>query len=301
MSDVWQVSLTVPTAAVAAVEEAFDGIGFSQSSMEVPGGREWTVSALLHEAPDEDEIRAQVMPMVEALGLGELPLVIETVQDRDWVSHTNKLLAPFRAGRFFLYGQHDRGSAPPGARALEIDAAQAFGTGRAPSTFGCLQAIDDLARRRCTHGGLGKVLDLGCGSGVLGLAAALAGAGSVVASDIDPVAARIAADNVRLNRLSHRMRVVAADGTRDALIQGGAPYDLVVANILAKPLTRLAPAIAGLVAPGGFVVLSGLLAREEVAVRTAYKAQGLSLFRRIAREGWHTLVLRSGVRGPSVL
>lgn len=291
----WSVELDVPVDLVPAAEEMLGDAGIAVSSYEVvqPGmamSPDWRVQVLFDAPPDEKEWRARLTEIAAGLGI---PAAIRFTHlpPKDWVRHTNKLNAPVQAGRFFLYGAHDAGQVPPGKFGILLDAGLAFGTGRAPSTFGCLQAIDDLCRIAPPR----RMLDMGTGSGVLAMAAAKAGAHSVLAADIDPVATDVTRDNVRLNGLSQRIAAITASKPDDPRLLTAAPYDLVVANILAGPLCRMATGLARLVAPNGHLVLSGLLAKEEPLIVARYRATGLefgglALARRIPREGWHTLV-----------
>ncbi|HUZ12901.1 MAG TPA: 50S ribosomal protein L11 methyltransferase [Caulobacteraceae bacterium] len=209
--------------------------------------------------------------------------------DADWLALALSGLPPVRAGRFVVHGAHDRGRVPANAVGLRIEAGAAFGTGHHGTTLGCLLALDGLLRRRRP----GRVLDVGTGTGVLAIAAARAGAEIAIGADIDPVAVRIAGENARLNGAGARSRFVRADGLGGALIGAAAPYDLVFANILAGPLVRLAPAIRRALAPGGVVILSGLLRSQERQVLAAYGGLRLRLVRRIHLDAWATLVLRS--------
>jgi ribosomal protein L11 methyltransferase len=206
--------------------------------------------------------------------------------DADWLALALSGLPPVRAGRFFIYGAHDAGRVPANAVALRIEAGGAFGTGHHGTTLGCLVAIDALGKQRR----FARVLDVGTGTGVLAIAAARAGAHIVVGADIDSSSVRIAVENAALNRA--RARFIIADGLAHPAIAAAAPYDLVFANILARTLVRLAPAIVRATAPGGLVILSGLLRGQERNVRAAYLARGLRLLRRIHQDAWATLVMR---------
>ena len=190
-----------------------------------------------------------------------------------------------RAGRFFVFGAHDRGRIPANAVGLRIEAGAAFGTGHHGTTLGCLLAFDALLKARR----FGRVLDVGTGTGVLAIAAARTGSPRVVGTDIDAVSVRIARENAALNRA--RATFVRADGLNHRGVAGAAPYDLVFANILARPLVRLAPAIRGALRPGGVAILSGLLRGQQRFVAAAYLARGFALRRRILRDAWATLVL----------
>jgi ribosomal protein L11 methyltransferase len=214
-----------------------------------------------------------------------LQVAVAPLADADWLALALSGLPPVRAGRFFVFGAHDRGRIPANAVGLRIEAGAAFGTGHHGTTAGCLVAFDALLKRRR----FAAVLDVGCGAGVLAIAAARTGSRSVVGTDLDPVSVRIAGENARLNRAGARF--VRANGLGHALVAAGAPYDLVFANILARPLVRLAPDIRRALAPGGIAILSGLLRGQERLVRAAYLARGLRLVRRYHRDAWATLVL----------
>lgn len=288
----WSVELDVPVDLVAAAEEMLGDAGVAVSSYEVvqPGvamSPDWRVQVLFDAPPDKKEWQRRLKEIAAGL---EIPAVINFghLPANDWVRHTNKLNAPIHAGRVFLYGAHDAHAIPPGSLSILLDAGLAFGTGRAPSTFGCLLAIADLCRVKQPA----RMLDMGTGSGVLAMAAAKAGAKRIVAADIDPVAVDVTRDNVRLNGLSARISALTASRPDDPRLMSAGPYDLVVANILAEPLCRMATGLSRLVAPGGHLVLSGLLAKEDRMIVARYRATGLALARRIPREGWHTLVFK---------
>ena len=212
------------------------------------------------------------------------------LEQQDWVAKVQSDLAPVRAGRFFVHGSHDRHRRPPGGISIEIDAAQAFGTGHHATTSGCLCAFDHVIRRARPR----RVLDVGCGSGILAIAAARALRRPVVAADIDPLAVRIATGNARRNGVSGLFRAAVAAGTAHRLIRRAGPYDLVFANILARPLEALAPEISSVLAPGGRAILSGLTSDQEARVIRAYRIQNLRLERITVMEGWSTLTLARG-------
>jgi ribosomal protein L11 methyltransferase len=215
--------------------------------------------------------------------------------ERDWLAENRRAFPPLRIGRFLVHGSHwpgpdRRGGRPAGAIAIEIDAATAFGTGEHPSTRGCLLALDSLARRRRFE----RPLDIGTGSGILAIAAAKRLRRPVLASDVDCAAARVAAHHVRRNGLAGRVRVVCAPGYRSRALRR-ARYDLIFANILARPLALMARDLGRAIRPGGIAVLAGLLKRQEALVLAAHRAQGLALERRLVIDGWSTLILRSGI------
>ncbi len=206
-------------------------------------------------------------------------------EDTDWIARSLEGLPPVEAGRFVVAGAHVLGQIHDGRRRIWIEASEAFGTGHHGTTKGCLLMLERAARRRRIR----RALDVGAGSGVLAIAAAKLGA-DALAIEIDPRAAEIAALNVRANAVSNRVRVRAGDGAR--LIARERPFDLVFANILMRPLIRLAPRLIGAVAPGGDLILSGLLTTQEPLVRAAYVNRGMRLVGRLRRESWATLALR---------
>ena len=271
------------------------------AAFETPDGG-WGVEAHFAEPPDEATLRR----LVAAIG-GEAAsraLVIETVAARDWVAASLAGLKPVAAGRFVVHGAHDRARIPPHRIGIEIEAALAFGTGHHGTTRGCLLAIDALLKRttarparvppRSTTRDVLRVLDVGTGTGVLAIAAARALRRGVMASDIDRRAVEVARANARANAVGALVEVVHASGLAARRLRERGPYDLVCANILLAPLERLAAPIAGVLAPGGYVVISGLLRAQAPAAIAAYRAQGLSLVARIPLDEWITLVLRRG-------
>ncbi|MBS0535790.1 MAG: 50S ribosomal protein L11 methyltransferase [Proteobacteria bacterium] len=269
------------------IDEMIDGDDVACTAFEADDGI-WQVALHFAQAPAEADLRA----LVESAAGPDAAkaLTIETVETRDWVAESLAGLTPVRAGRFVVHGSHDRGRLKDNDLNIEIEAALAFGTGHHGTTRGCLMALDALAKKKRRF----HVLDIGTGSGVLAIAAAKIFHTRAVATDIDRVAVNAARDNARLNRVGPLLSLVHAPGTRDPRILRGAPYDLIFANILLGPLTRLAVPISRLVAPGGRVVLSGLLPSHANAARSIYAAQGLHLERRRDLEGWTTLILRRG-------
>jgi ribosomal protein L11 methyltransferase len=246
---------------------------------------QWQVAIHSSGGFDEQRLRALV-----ALAAGEdaaRKLSFESFAESDWVKRSLEGLTPVRAGRFVVHGAHDRGRIPPNTIGIEIEAALAFGTGHHGTTRGCLLALDELAKRIQPA----NILDIGTGSGVLAIAAARALQARVTASEVERVAVAAARNNARLNRAPGIRFVHAAGASVRALMQS-APYDLIFANILLGPLLRLAQPIRKLSAPGGHVVLSGLLPSHANAALAAYRAQGYVLRRRIPLDGWMTLLLQ---------
>jgi ribosomal protein L11 methyltransferase len=224
-----------------------------------------------------------------AIGNPELDAQLMPLQDADWIKMSLEGLPPVRAGRFVVLGSHDAGKAKNGKTEIIIEAGEAFGTGHHGTTSGCLLALNRLIARRAR---LGRVLDVGTGSAVLAIAAAMTGSNVVVATEIDPRANEVANENTKLNGVGYRARSYVANGVRRALIRSQGPFDLVFANILMKPLVRLSADLAAIVKPGGRIVLSGLLTHQEPAIRRAYGQRGLVLEHRYRKENWSTLTYR---------
>ncbi|QDH73666.1 50S ribosomal protein L11 methyltransferase [Brevundimonas sp. M20] len=215
-----------------------------------------------------------------------LTVIVEKLADADWLAMSLSGLPPVEAGRFFVYGAHDQGRVPPNRVNLKIDAGAAFGTGHHGTTVGCLIAFDELLKRESFE----RVLDVGCGTGVLAIAAAKTGSRVAVGTDIDAPSVRIANENAHLNQAGARF--VHASGLNDRKVRSQGPYDLVFANILAPPLVSLSQDIKEALKLGGVAILSGLLRTQERRVTAAYLSRGFVLERRIHRDAWSALVLR---------
>jgi ribosomal protein L11 methyltransferase len=218
---------------------------------------------------------------------------LEEVPERNWVALSQAALPPVAARRLIVHGSHDRPRFALRRLAVEIEAGEAFGSGHNATTALCLEALDDLARQPRP---LRRVLDLGCGSGVLAIAAArVAPAARIIAADNDPVAVAIARDNARLNRVARRVRVLEATGFSHAALRAAPAFDLVLANILPGPLIALAPPIRKALRRGGMAVLSGLLDHQAREVAAGYRSAGFQLRLRLQRAGWTALVVGRAV------
>jgi ribosomal protein L11 methyltransferase len=255
------------------------------------GPPRFVLEAYYDRPPDLEAVRQVVVERDTRLGEASL----EEVPERNWVALSQASLPPIAASRFVVHGGHDRARFALRRLAVEIEAGEAFGSGHNATTALCLEALDGLARRGYR---LRRVLDLGCGSGVLAIAAARAApAARVIATDNDPVAVAIARENARLNRVGQRVRVLEAAGFDHAALRTAPPCDLVLANILPGPLIAMAPAIRKALCRGGFAVLSGLLDHQAREVATAYRSAGFQLRRRLQRAGWTALVVVRPARG----
>jgi len=264
------------------VAESLPADDIAVALVDIGAGR-WRVAMHFGAAPDEKIIRA--LTAAAAGNAVANALRFERVAATDWVRESLAGLAPVTAGRFIVHGAHDRARIPFNRIGIEIEAALAFGTGHHGTTRGCLLALDSLCKSRPRR----RILDLGTGSGVLAIAAARALRQPVLATDIDGSAVRAARANAALNRAGSFIEIIKADGVTARKIRERAPYDLVLTNILLRPLQRLAAPLTRLTSPGARVVLSGLLASQANAAIAAYR--GLALERRIDLDGWTTLVL----------
>lgn len=299
----WKLELDAPLDLVPFLEAALEGLDDGETPptfahFEVDEALQiWRFAAYFLPAPDPALIAAQVRSAATALGMTTPEFTYEEVEQRDWVAESLRLLKPVAAGRFFVHGAHDADKVPAGAISLQIEAAQAFGSGNHATTQGCLIALSDLAPTLQPR----TALDLGCGSGILALGIAkLWPETQIIASDIDPLAVEITRENAGVNGVAVHPPAAAAGAITPCLatglaateIEAAAPYDLIVANILMLPLIEMAPDIAAALAPTGRIVLSGLLETQQAAVTAAYGQQGLDLDRHIGRDGWATLILR---------
>jgi ribosomal protein L11 methyltransferase len=247
------------------------------------GPERWRIEAYFDTAQGERDIAGELAPLLP----GPLPeFSSEEVPELNWVAISQAALPPVRAGRFTIHGSHDRGRVARGPNTILIDAGEAFGTAHHATTLGCLLAIDRLARSNK----FGSVLDLGCGSGVLAIAVAKSIVGArIVAADMDAQSVKVAAENVRLNGVAREVRVTEASSTMHPEIRSRAPFDLLIANILAGPLVRLAPELTPALDRGGTLVLSGILISQAPEVIATYGAHGFALQRHDRITGWSTL------------
>jgi ribosomal protein L11 methyltransferase len=249
---------------------------------------DWLIHAYFDHEPTAEDL-------AEIARLGSGAPQIEALGEADWVTMSQAGLQPIRAGRFFVHTPTHRRIIPAGTTPFEIDAGLAFGTGQHATTAGCLEALDILASNGCEFT---NVADVGTGTGLLAFAALSLWPGAkCIATDIDPVAIDVSRDNAAINRvpLGHgpsELLLAIADGMDSPLLAARTPFDLIVANILAGPLIELAPDFAKALAPGGIVMLAGLLDTQADSVIAAYEALGLSPVRRGPGE-WPVLLFRS--------
>jgi len=295
VSDTYCLSLNLPAEALGAFEAIFEPLGGAI----VTGGRDaagevpWQL--YLEGAPETDEVERLLELASEVAGLPAMPgYSLEKLPEVDWVAESQKALPPITAGRFRLRGSHVTEPAPPGTIDLLIDANAAFGTGRHETTRGCLLALQDIARRRGAARPVTRILDMGCGSGVLAMAAARLWPCFVLGVDNDAPSIAVARENVKANGVADSVRLLLADGFRDARVRRAGPYQVILANILADPLCAMAEDLKRHLEPGGLAVLSGLLISQERQVIARYRAAGLRLVKRYHLGEWSALVVKGG-------
>jgi len=280
------------TAALDILGAAFEDEGHAVATTEIDEDAGTWQASVYVEAGSPDAMKAAIAAHLASAFPG-VEVETEELPEIDWVTHSLEGLKPVRAGRFLVHGSHDRHAVRIGDIGILIDAAQAFGTGHHGTTAGCLEMLDGVIRGWPAAGGYpSPILDLGTGSGVLAIAAAKLTPASVLATDIDPIATRVALENMKINKVGNQVRAITAAGFHSPEIARAAPFELIVANILARPLMKMAPQIRNALAPGGSVILSGILAEQRWKVLSAFNAQGVAHVRTLWRNGWVTIHLR---------
>jgi ribosomal protein L11 methyltransferase len=288
----WQSRFVVPGAAVELFLAELEDAALSVSAFEEPerGGDDsalWRIELMHRGEPDKHELAGRLAPLAERSGIERIDITIAPLATANWLARVAASFTPQRIGRFWVHGSHVRAAPPAGAVPIRLDAGLAFGSGEHASTRGCLLAVDELAGRRR----FGHVLDMGCGSGILAIAAAKCWSARALAVDNDPQAVAVARENARRNGVAQRVRARRSEGYRSPAVRAARPYDLIFANILADPLCDMARDLARHLAPGGSGILSGLFDVQAAAVIDAHRAVGLRLRRAVQLERWTTLVL----------
>jgi ribosomal protein L11 methyltransferase len=285
----WIVTLEV---AAPFADTASDVLGEGSVSLSVlapPRKETALVEAIFDQEPNAADIRARLAIFAAVSGIQLADPVIKPAPSLDWLKKVAEDFPPLRVARWTVHGALHRRRVPNRLRALQIDATSAFGTGEHPTTQGCLIMLDRLLKAGLR---LRRMADIGCGSGILAMACAQAARGLAVAVDLDPDSVQVAKGNVRGNGLSPHVRVGHSRGYAAPLVRAHAPYDLIMANIFARPLCQLAHDLKKNLSPGGAVILSGLLNTQAKAVITAHRAQGLALNRRLVLGEWSVLAFK---------
>lgn len=288
-SRTWEIVVELPAgdlkeAFEAAIADFVTGI----SLFEIENTPRWRLTGYADRAPDIGFIEASLAVAAATAGIDAPDVRIAPVVDKDWVAESERSLPALRVGPYYVYGSHIREAPPPEAIAIKIDAGLAFGTGNHETTQGCLQALEIVFANETPD----NPLDIGTGSGILAIAIARRCGANVIASDIDPIAIDVARENACINGVGERIAFAVSDGVDDADIRMRAPYDLVVANIVANPLIALADGIEKILSGRGRVILSGILNDQAEDVAAAYSACGLEESDRVELGNWTTLILR---------
>jgi ribosomal protein L11 methyltransferase len=270
---------------VDLLTESFEEGQAAIAAFESPEGR-WDVTVHFADPPDEASIRELVSLASDDTVAASI--VFDSIEAKDWVKESLKGLVPVRAGRFIVHGQHDRDQVRPNQLGIEIEAALAFGTGHHGTTRGCLIYLDYVLRAKAPK----RMLDLGTGTGVLAIAAAKATKRRVLATDIDPMSVKVARENMRLNGVGNLVDTVCATGFSSPAFGDRAPFDLILANILANPLRAMSTDMSRHLTRNGMVILSGLLPHQAMSVIAAYRARGLLLRKHQIVEGWSSLLMQ---------
>ncbi len=295
--DTIRVRIPAPQAEAKALsdimEVRFEDDGFPVAVFESStDGKVWTAEVLILESTIDDAINLVEMRLFDQFEGGVLPTSaeVEALPDINWVAKSLEGLKPVRAERVIVHGAHDRDCVGVSDIGIEIEAAQAFGTGHHGTTEGCLLELQRLLKRNKYR----RMLDLGTGTGVLGIALAKLTGSEVLATDIDPIAVEAAVDNARKNKVGPQFKAFTGAGVDDRRFNEFGPFDLVVANILAKPLVQMSAKLCGHLAPKSTLVLSGLRIEHGPRIISAYGLQGLKLIHRREIEGWLTLTFAKG-------
>lgn len=289
MSDtLWRIDLSVTPELADAYEYALEDFCVAVTQYLDDDELAQRLEAYADVKPDEAALRASVQVVSERMGATPPEVTITEVENKDWLAEYARKYPPLQIGRYFIYGSHFQGRMPAGKIALKVEAATAFGTGEHASTNGCLQALDKLSKKYRFN----RPLDMGCGSAILAMAIAKTWGASVVASDIDAQSVDVARFNAEVNGIGSYILPVCGDGYRTPSVTRNGPYDLIMANILARPLSSMAKDLAKHLQPGGFAILAGFLERDANWVFAAHRCHGLVLVDRIKVNGWQTLVLR---------
>lgn len=306
MTQLYQARLRLPEALAGDQLQLFETV-FSElldaeatSHLRVgPGGADgdWLIEAIFTFDPDASVIDDLLAAAFAQLDLAPVPVEVEALAQRDWLAENRAAFPPRQIGRFWIYGGHVDMPPPAASWPLLVEAAQAFGSGTHPTTEGCMRAFEAILRRHPNR--RWNALDMGCGSAILALGALRARPASrFVAADNDILAVRTAAQNARINRIPRTaLRAVLSTGYGNRTVRQTAPYDLIFANILAGPLCRMAGDQLAALAPGGWLILSGILTHQATMVARRYAAHGGRCVDRLQIGEWTTLVMTRG-SGP---
>ncbi|WP_085784820.1 50S ribosomal protein L11 methyltransferase [Candidatus Nucleicultrix amoebiphila] len=282
----WQLTFITHKQVIPLLAECFDSA--AQSAFEIDAAQNlWRVTALFEESPDYEVLKNQINILHETLGLNFSSFELIKLDQKDWLAENRKSFPPIEIGDFYIYGSHFEGTLPSDKICFNIDAATAFGTGQHETTKGCLLALLKIKEKKFQN-----ILDLGCGTGILAMAAAALFQTKVIATDNDKDAIAKTSENILKNNFKDKIEVFHSDGFSNPILIARSPFDLIIANILADPLIHLAPAIAQHTSPQSLVILSGLLETQKTDVEKAYIAQGYRLIDQLKMNEWSVLILQ---------
>ena len=268
-------------------DTAFEEDGFAIATFgDVDDPDNWSVSIYADETESEN-LYQRLTSLIQDADV-TVSFEIENIPDTDWVAKTLQELHPVRAGRYLIHGSHDINAPAANDISVQIDAGLAFGTGHHGTTAGCLDMLSEIMKRQTFR----NVLDLGTGSGVLAIAIAKSSQAHIMASDIDPVATTTARENTQINGVQVAVECVTSSGLAHRRFKEQAPFDLVIANILANPLMSMACDISKHTCQGGYVILSGLLPHQRRMILAGFRQHGLIFVKSHIRENWLSMVFK---------
>jgi len=290
-SFLWRIDFRIAKDHHAAFEDLLEPYCLALTSFEDEKSKEWKIEGFTAAEPDSYGIKEKLSQLAISCGISVPDVYFDLVPPKNWLEENLMDFPPLQLGRYYIHGTHVKPKALGGLIELVLDSGSAFGSGEHATTEGCLRAMEGLARRYKFK----KVLDMGCGSGILSMAAAKTWACPVFASDIDDESTRVTIENTQQNGLKHLIRATCGDGYASALVRNNGPYDLILCNILANPLVKMSGALSRHLkrdgAQPGFAILSGLLERDSNRVVAAHRARGLRLIDKIVINGWVILVM----------
>jgi ribosomal protein L11 methyltransferase len=292
LTSLWLIKIRVPDIARVSFENALEPFCLSLTSMLVDSNKtngEWNIEGLFSSKNEKKPIEIELIKSAKYTNINPVPKPkYFYIKSRNWVEDNQTSFPPLYIGRYFIHGSHFEGIAPIASIKLELNAGSAFGSGKHPSTAGCLKALDFLARRNRFH----RPLDMGCGSGILAIAIAKTWHVKVVACDIEKEATSVTSSNAEFNNVKKLILVRSGASYKTPVVAKGRPYDLITSNILARPLKAMSRDLVNALAPRGLAVLSGFLIRDSQFVIQAHQTNGLKLVKIIKIDDWATIILK---------
>ena len=287
--NLWLPNFTLPAKAAEFIGDALGEEAVAVTVLAPPRHDNAMIEAIYDVEPDAAKMATKLAILSAAVGVPTPEFTIRPAPALDWLKKVAEDFPPLKIARWTIHGALHRDKAPNRLYALEIDATNAFGTGEHPTTRGCLLMLDQILKSGfCPH----RMADIGCGSGILSMAFVQGAWGEAVAVDLDPDSVQIASRNARANGLGTKIRVGAGRGYLAPLVRRSAPYDLIMANIFARPLCQMAKDLKKNLRPGGVAILSGLLTIQAMGVIAAHRMQGLALIEHKRIGEWSVLALR---------